>query len=58
MAQSAVMKKLRESMKYIFIAVIVFFLITVVVDWGMGFTGRKNQNQSDSSLGKVNGKKN
>jgi hypothetical protein len=52
------MKKLRESMKYIFIAVIVFFLITVVVDWGMGFTGRKNQNQSDSSLGKVNGKKN
>lgn len=48
-----VMNKMRESAKWLFITLIVAFVITIVFEWGMDFTGMQNR---PSEAGRVNGK--
>ncbi|MCS6989428.1 MAG: peptidylprolyl isomerase [Chloroherpetonaceae bacterium] len=48
-----VMNKMRESAKWLFIALIVSFVITIVFEWGMDFTGMQSR---PNEAGRVNGK--
>ncbi|MGQ9805483.1 MAG: peptidylprolyl isomerase [Chlorobiales bacterium] len=48
-----VMNKMRESAKWLFIVLIVAFVITIVFEWGMDFTGLQSR---PNEIGRVDGK--
>ncbi len=48
-----VMTKMRESAKWLFILLIVAFVITIVFEWGMDFTGMQSR---PNEIGRIDGK--
>ncbi len=48
-----VMNKMRDSAKWLFILLIVAFVITIVFEWGMDFTGMQNR---PNEAGRIDGK--